>query len=415
MFVVVCVDPHQEEGLGLMYSGTPRHYMGAYRTSSRGLTMCATSIFALFGWRRSITCAIVAVPKVVSLIAKVAPTTPLRRSLYNSSAHFQREKYIFDIVLPTFEKFQQTRGLKPSRLFNHYPRVLAADTTEGQEFILLNDLVAEGYENFVRTEPLDYDSVRQILTDLAHFHAISFAMKDQAPHIFNQIVGQLRETIFVAPLHPDFEGFLQRQVGYAIKTLEQEPLEGDEAVIKRLFRFRDEYGAAMVECCLNREAAVVCHGDCWISNIMFRRETKLHSTQLNFLDWQVSRCATPVIDLSYFIFCCTDAELRKRLPELIQAYHSALVERIDELGSNGQLLFPFECLQKHLNKFCRFGFGMALMSLHSTCCVDMPDVSAALENELKDLDKFAVELLYNPLYIERMKGVCRDMVRMGYL
>ncbi|XP_053692987.1 uncharacterized protein LOC128741299 [Sabethes cyaneus] len=357
--------------------------------------------------------------KVISVIAKVAPTSQLRRSLYNSSAHFQREKYIFDIVLPTFEKFQETRGLKPARIFTHYPTIIASDCSEGREFILLEDLsAAQGYRNFQRTEPLDYDSVSEILIYLAHFHAVSFAMKDQAPDIFEKIVGQLRETIFVAPLHSSFEGFLKRQVDYAMKTLEHSPAKGDDEVSKRLFRFRDEYGPSMVECVDNRDDVVICHGDCWISNILYRQKITSNQKDLKFLDWQVSRCGTPVIDLSYFIFCCTDTELRTRLPELLKKYHTALLQRIDELGSDGAKLFPFETLQLHLKKFARFGFGMALMTLHTTCCVekDLPDISTTLENsELVDLDKYAKDLLYNPAYIKRMTGVCRDMVRLGYL
>ncbi|XP_062563759.1 uncharacterized protein LOC134226788 [Armigeres subalbatus] len=356
--------------------------------------------------------------KVISVIAKVAPTSPLRRSLYNSSAHFQREKYIFDIVLPTFEKFQETRGLKPSRMFNHYPTVIASDCSDGQEFVLQNDLTAQGFKNFQRTEPLDYSNVLRVLTELAEFHAISFAMKDQAPEIFAKIVSQLRETIFVAPLHGSFEGFLKRQVDYAMRTLEHSPAKGDEAVSKRLLRFRDEYGPSMVDCVDNKDDVVVCHGDCWISNLLYRHKDINQPKELRFLDWQVTRCGTPVIDLSYFIFCCTDTGLRKRLPELLHKYHTALVERIDELGSDGHRLFPFDTLQLHLQKFARFGFGMALMTLHSTCCVekDLPDVSAALESsELSDLDKYAKDLLYNPAYIERMTGVCRDMVQLGYL
>ena len=72
----------------------------------------------------------------------------------------------------------------------------------------------------------------------------------------------------------------------------------------------------------------------------------------------MARCATPAIDLSYFIFCCTDSELRERLPELLRKYHSALVRRMDELGTvNGRELFPFERLQMHMKKYARFGFG----------------------------------------------------------
>lgn len=75
------------------------------------------------------------------------------------------------------------------------------------------------------------------------------------------------------------------------------------------------------------------------------------------MDWQVVRCGTVAIDLAYFIFCCTDGELRKRLSELLRIYHDALLQRIDEFGSNGQKLFPFEKLEWHMKKYAKFGLG----------------------------------------------------------
>lgn len=78
---------------------------------------------------------------------------------------------------------------------------------------------------------------------------------------------------------------------------------------------------------------------------------------ITFLDWQVVRCGTVAIDLSYFIFCCTDAEVRKRLPELMRIYHSELIQRIDEFGSDGQALFPYEKLEWHMKKYAKFGLG----------------------------------------------------------
>lgn len=79
---------------------------------------------------------------------------------------------------------------------------------------------------------------------------------------------------------------------------------------------------------------------------------------ITFLDWQVVRSGTVAIDLSYFIFCCTDAEVRKRLPELMRIYHSHLIQRIDEFGSNGQALFPYEKLEWHMKKYAKFGLGL---------------------------------------------------------
>lgn len=78
---------------------------------------------------------------------------------------------------------------------------------------------------------------------------------------------------------------------------------------------------------------------------------------ITFLDWQVGRLGTVAIDLSYFIFCCTDADVRKRLPDLMRIYHNELIQRIDELGSDGQALFPYEKLEWHMKKYAKFGLG----------------------------------------------------------
>lgn len=78
---------------------------------------------------------------------------------------------------------------------------------------------------------------------------------------------------------------------------------------------------------------------------------------ITFLDWQVVRSGTVAIDLSYFIFCCTDAEVRKRLPELMRIYHNQLIQRIDEFGCNGQAIFPYEKLEWHMKKYAKFGLG----------------------------------------------------------
>lgn len=78
---------------------------------------------------------------------------------------------------------------------------------------------------------------------------------------------------------------------------------------------------------------------------------------MKFLDWQMVRYGTVAIDISYFICCCTDAVLRKRLPELLQIYYSTLIQRIDEFGCSGSELFPFETFQSHIKEYFRFGFG----------------------------------------------------------
>lgn len=89
----------------------------------------------------------------------------------------------------------------------------------------------------------------------------------------------------------------------------------------------------------------------------FSLQNSADKYDITFLDWQVVRCGTVAIDLSYFIFCCTDADVRKRLPELMRIYYNSLIQRIDEFGSDGQAIFPFKKLEWHMKKYAKFGLG----------------------------------------------------------
>lgn len=61
--------------------------------------------------------------------------------------------------------------------------------------------------------------------------------------------------------------------------------------------------------------------------------------------------------------------------------------------------------------------GMALITLHATCCKssDLADVQTGLdEMDLNDIDKYTLPLLENPAYKKRMAGVLRDFQRLDY-
>lgn len=287
-------------------------------------------------------------------IAKVPPSNQARRLMYNSARHFTREKYMFDTVLPAFVTFQ-LKHLLPTQIFRNFPTLKAASACASDEFVLLNDLSSEGFANVDRPTPLDFQRCRLVLQHLAHLHAISFAMKDQQPDELARLTdgGALDEIIFVEPLNAKFESFLQDNVRYVQSTLNDPINQEDVPVASKIFEFGREYGQFMVRCCAERQDAVVLHGDCWISNMMFKG-----MDEMVLLDWQVSRYGTVAIDLSYFLFCCTDATLRQRLPELLTGYHRELTVRISALGSDGPKLFPFEKLQWHMANYARFGLGV---------------------------------------------------------
>lgn len=330
-------------------------------------------------------------PTELRIIAKLSPSDAFRRHAYSSTEHFAREKYTFETLLPAFTAFE-TRAANacpaadkispPYKAFDSYPTVLAASDTEFDEYILLKDLKAEGFRNHERTQPLDEQHIRVVLERLAHFHAISFAYRYREPVAFKALTARLREIMFVRPVKPEMQSFLEPSVAFVLDALREIAPEERE-LVDRIDAFRDVYVDSMASCTdaawsdegIADECAVL-HGDCWISNLMFRRQggcgggddaaadNNEAPLDVKFVDWQVTRYGSVAVDLSYFLFCCTDETTRRNIDEKLCIYHEALVRRIavllgggpdnDDIAAN---MMPMARLRWHMKKYARFGLG----------------------------------------------------------
>lgn len=98
-----------------------------------------------------------------------------------------------------------------------------------------------------------------------------------------------------------------------------------------------------------------------------------------FIDLQIARYASPVLDLTYFLFTSTDKRLRDvHFEDLLQIYHNALSGLIRRCGENPDKLFPYEALKQQLKDFGRFGMVMSMMVL---------PVISMKPHEIPDIDK----------------------------
>lgn len=187
--------------------------------------------------------------------------------MYNSAGTFCREKYVYEQIFPLLEHFQSAQLTDAAQVFRNYPQIYASSNRLRMEYILLSDLTVAGYANWDRTTPLDFDKVALVLRNLAHFHAVSFALKQQRPNDFHRMTAELKEWLFIDPLPDQIRQFLQTNVDYTLTTLDK---RRDRRTIEKLSKFREECGDIMVECVGERNDAVILHGDCWISNFMFK-------------------------------------------------------------------------------------------------------------------------------------------------
>ena len=59
------------------------------------------------------------------------------------------------------------------------------------------------------------------------------------------------------------------------------------------------------------------------------------------LDFQLFRIASPVIDLLYFIYICTDSKFRKTyLKSLLDDYYSSFAEQIRDYDLDPDVVYP---------------------------------------------------------------------------
>ena len=139
-------------------------------------------------------------------------------------------------------------------------------------------------------------------------------------------------------------------------------------------------------------------------------------TDVCLLDWQLARIGSPALDLSYFIFTCTDKKLRdKYYDKMLKTYHYSLCLHLTMLGSDASL-FPFEALEQEMKSSAVGGLYMSIMVLYLMVSEvsEIPDwTNATTEEEFAESADYQTKNIC--IYNERATDVVRDFIRKGYL
>lgn len=125
----------------------------------------------------------VAPNKQLNFVLKVAPRggrdyIPIRKL-------FEREIYSYIKVIPAFEKFQVAKSI--SKPFTSTAKCYNTCLDEGFEALLFEDLRSNYYKLWNRRVAMDENHAKLVLKELGRWHALSFAIRDQAPEYFKKL------------------------------------------------------------------------------------------------------------------------------------------------------------------------------------------------------------------------------------
>lgn len=229
-------------------------------------------------------------------------------------------------MLSYFEEFQLSKGINPlANGFNECPKCYSTISEEMSESLILEDLKLRQFEMMKRNEPVSFDHVSLFMKALGKFHAISFALKDQQSQKFNELTDLVSENYWQL-LKLDTKNHYFDMLNRLTSVLEEEKR------FDLLERFKKvtsgDYSATihrLISSAAAEQYAVICHGDATINNSIFRYDEHDKPIEIELLDLQFSRYASPVTDLVLYLFCSTTKELRdQHFEEFLKIYHGSL-------------------------------------------------------------------------------------------
>ncbi|KAL1399443.1 hypothetical protein pipiens_008207 [Culex pipiens pipiens] len=348
----------------------------------------------------------------LTILCKIPPLDPVRRQQFNSNILFEREINVYSNVLPTMFEFQRQKGVTEelnSGFFNVPKCYLARFDPDNEEaLILMEDLRVRELAMWNKLEPINYEHARLVMIQLGRFHALSFAMKDQRPDLFEAC--KIPDAMVPAMQHNDqLMGMFGVALDAAMNVLDPE----DERTRWKMQGLRNDY-FAVLESCVDVERvepyAVLNHGDCWINNLMFGYQDGA-AQSVTFIDWQLARYGSPALDVLYFLFCCSDEAFRDRhYDEMLRIYYTALKDLLEQLGSEAMDVFPFTALLRQLKSTGKFAVIMGALDI-PILCTDPADVHSHGDAA----SAFAASGEAQQRYGQRMGGVIRDAIKYGYL
>ncbi|RZF32681.1 hypothetical protein LSTR_LSTR004109 [Laodelphax striatellus] len=342
-----------------------------------------------------------------------------RRSKRSDPA-FCNEAAAYDVVLP---------ALRPPP--SQPPLPFAQCLYASSHLLILHDLCQDGYVMADRRQGVDFHHCRLVLQTLAKFHAASLVMKHNDKTGFERMRTHIQELIFVPEAVPVFGASLENSLKMAISTLKSwcgpEDVALDDAIHK-LQMLQGQVFQRMVQVITPKEPlAVICHGDFWINNMLFRyNEEDKTAEDVKFVDLQVTRYASPVTDILLFLYTSAERDVtRMHYDDLLDIYHHQLISSVSQLAPSAPAI-KLTDLVNEIERHALFALLMVLLLLPAVTADSVPDdvihnnnyetadQQSSLELQKKGCLESTKECL-TPRYREHVRDMVLEFVDRGFI
>nr|XP_053644318.1 uncharacterized protein LOC128696924 [Cherax quadricarinatus] len=333
-----------------------------------------------------------------------------------STIIFQKEAGYYLELLPLLNVQLSHVGREPIRA----PHCYFAHITEKEEVIFLEDLRQEGFKMFDRMKGMDKAHAVLVLKELGKLHAASILYQKEASIVLEDKYTYIQKDFHSMLGGDDFKKMLSSQAQNAAEIAER--IVGYKKVADWLKDFAPSSMDVFVEQ-IKRSPPfdVLCHGDCWNNNILFKYDETGVPVDVRLLDFQISRKASPATDLNYFMYTSFNGPERKdNLETFLNVYYESLREVLEAGGTKAE--FTSQELREEYHKKNLFGLIMAMMVVPVVVsqAADVIDLDNTTEGEHETFveylrEKMLKQLDSNPLLRPRFISIFDEMLEYGVI
>ena len=339
--------------------------------------------------------------ETTGLIIKTLSAVEIMAKFLTESKVFAKETALYQVTIPAM--FSLLQHNVQGRDMQHFTP-FCYETSRPQTLVL-EDLMTLGFKMANRHDRLDLLHCKLALKGLAKFHAASVALCDKNPHSMDDYV----ETIYTEKNRDMVSKFTASAVGTLANVVEK--WSGFEEYGDKLRGILPTFCDRIMEIVkpVPDSLSVLNHGDFWVNNMMFHYCPETGKPdQVRFIDFQMSRYSTPVLDLQYFMYSSASEQVRSEYTEhLLQLYHTELQDTLRTLGCDHHI-YTIEQMKKEYEDRSLFGLFTAC-TLLSAVLAD-PEEAFDMDNINEDGSSMDSKSLEKPYSGRRYKEAFQKLL-----
>lgn len=277
--------------------------------------------------------------KLISFFVKQPPyKQELQMEFVTTSLAFEKEILFYDNLAKKFKSCSsQFYSCIPQYYFSKLDKIVVLENLQEKNF------------KPATQEVLDVKHIEMVLKTLAKLHGACIIYEESMSkklgktfQLTDKYGDYLKESYFKND--ENYLGFKAniaslKGIMFIIDMMEDSSEEKEN--LKRKFQEFSEKCFEIV-CPTNKFRNVLCHGDLWLKNILFRYESD-EPTECKIVDFQFINYNPPVFDVLKLIYQSTTLEMRKQhFESFLTFYYNQLQNELTESGIDASLVLSLE-------------------------------------------------------------------------